>query len=96
MRNIISNKKVKVIADNGSPALPWNGGTWYLVVQKGDRPRAHRAKYDKVFEIDEDIYAKAFDDSVNLVKKSLVIGLKQGQWHILLGGEDTGRTAIEI
>lgn len=95
MRNIINSKKIKVVADGGSPALPLEE-TWYIVVQKGDKPRAHRAKYDKVFEIDEDIYNSAFDDSINLCKCCLAIGFRQGQWHIHLGGEDTGRTATEI
>lgn len=87
--------KIKVVADGGSPALPLEE-TWYVVVQKGDKPRAHRAKYDKVFEIDEKLYDEAFDAGTNIQKKSLAIGFRHGQWHIHLGGEETGQTATEI
>lgn len=85
--------KIKVVADGGSPKRPIDD-TWYIVVQKGDKVREHRAEYDKVFEIDEELFDKAFKG--NISKHTLAIGFRQGQWHIHLGGEDTGRTATEI
>lgn len=89
----VTGMKIRVVADGGSPKLAI-GDTWYIVVQKGDKVREHRAEYDKVFEIDEELYNKAFEGNIN--KHTLAIGFRQGQWHIHLGGEDTGRTATEI
>lgn len=85
--------KIKVIADGGSPKMDEAHTVWF-VIQKGDKPRAHRSKYDKVFEIDEEAYNMAYDGK--LLKKSLVIVKEGNTFRCHLAGEDTDFIATEV
>ncbi len=85
--------KIKVIADGGSPKMDEAHTVWF-VIQKGDKPRAHRSEYDKVFEINEEAYNMAYEGK--LLKKSLVIVKDGGTFRCRLGGEDTNFIATEV